>query len=640
MAGFFSFFRKKPKNEDKKTEDKLQKEQQEQLEQAAQQEAEAQQEQAQTQEQPAPEEQTQAEIKQAAEDTQAPEAAQTQAPVEEQSKTEEPQAGPQSVPLEEKAAEQKVEPSSEDKAEEALEPAPAGQEQPQLEQAAKPAEQPEPKAPAKARKTRAKKSEPAAAKEKADAEAKAQAGDAPKQEEAAPQKTAAKKKHTSKKKSEAADKAAPAQTDTAAVPAEPEQGEQSQDAAPQVTPEQAQAAEAEPALPRRGKRKAKAKKEQKKAQAVAEQKDEAQPDAEVTPAEEPQDKAAPGQEQAAETQTSQDAVEKTAEEIPAEGEAQDRQAGEDTQTEAKSEEALSFFARLKKTRDNLAIGISAFVKGREIDDDLYDDLETALLTADLGVETTQMVIEKLRNEAKLRELHDAALLKKRLALILYELLEPCEVELNPKTEDGSPFVILMVGVNGAGKTTTIGKLAAKFQEQGLKVMLAAGDTFRAAAVEQLKEWGQRAGVPVIAQDTGSDSASVLYDALSSAKARKADVLICDTAGRLQNKENLMNELKKIVRVLKKIDEKVPHEVLLVLDAATGQNAVSQTRLFKEAVDVTGLCLTKLDGSAKGGVVFALASQFKLPIRYAGMGEKASDLRVFKVKPFVDALLDL
>lgn len=608
MAGFFSFFRKKTKIEDKKTEDKLQKEQQEQLEQPKEQTAEPQQEQAQaqTQEQPAPEEQTQAEIKQAAEDTQAPEAAQTQAPVEE-------------------------------KAEEAPEQAPAGQDQPQPEQAAKPAEQPETKAPAKARRKTKTAKTAAAAKEKADAEAKAQAGDAPKQEEAAPQKTAAKKKSTSKNKSEAAEKAAPAQVEAAAIPAGPEQGAQTQASQEaKEAQEQAPAAEGEPALPRRGKRKAKAKKEQKKAQ--AEQKDEAQPDAEAASAEEPQDKAAPAQAEVAEVQTAQEPG--YAEAIPDEGEAQDRQAGEDAQTEAKSEEALSFFARLKKTRDNLAIGISAFVKGREIDDDLYDDLETALLTADLGVETTQMVIEKLRNEAKLRELHDAALLKKRLALILYELLEPCQIELNPKTEDGSPFVILMVGVNGAGKTTTIGKLASKFQEQGLKVMLAAGDTFRAAAVEQLKEWGQRAGVPVIAQDTGSDSASVLYDALSSAKARKADVLICDTAGRLQNKENLMNELKKIVRVLKKIDEKVPHEVLLVLDAATGQNAVSQTRLFKEAVDVTGLCLTKLDGSAKGGVVFALASQFKLPIRYAGMGEKASDLRVFKVKPFVDALLDL
>ena len=195
----------------------------------------------------------------------------------------------------------------------------------------------------------------------------------------------------------------------------------------------------------------------------------------------------------------------------------------------------------------------------------------------------------------------------------------------------------MVGVNGAGKTTTIGKLARKYQDQGLKVMLAAGDTFRAAAVEQLKEWGNRANVPVIAQATGSDSASVLFDAVNAAKARNIDVLICDTAGRLQNKENLMEELKKIVRVMKKIDEEVPHEVLLVLDATTGQNAVSQATLFGKAVPITGICLTKLDGTAKGGVIFTLADKFKLPIRYVGIGEKAEDLRPFKADVFVDAL---
>ncbi len=303
------------------------------------------------------------------------------------------------------------------------------------------------------------------------------------------------------------------------------------------------------------------------------------------------------------------------------------------------EERSSFFSRLKKTRENLAYGISAFVKGREIDEDLYEDLETALLTADLGVDTTAWVIEKLRVEAKVRELHDASLLKKRLKKILTSLLEPCEQALVPETSNGMPYVILMVGVNGAGKTTTIGKLAQKYLAQGKKVMLAAGDTFRAAAVEQLKEWGQRANVPVVAQSTGADSASVLYDALSSAIAKKVDILICDTAGRLQNKDHLMNELKKIVKVMKKIDENVPHEVLLVLDAATGQNAVSQTKLFKDAVGVTGLCLTKLDGSAKGGVVFSLAKLYQLPIRFVGIGEKAQDLREFKAKVFVDALVD-
>ncbi len=305
--------------------------------------------------------------------------------------------------------------------------------------------------------------------------------------------------------------------------------------------------------------------------------------------------------------------------------------------EVEKETKLSFFAKLKKTRENLAYGVSSLIKGRKIDEDLYEELETALLTADLGVETCEYVIEKLRTESKLRALHDADLLKENLHNILVDLLKPCEIPLN--IEEHKPFVILMVGVNGAGKTTTIGKLAQKYKAQGKKVMLAAGDTFRAAAVEQLKEWGKRIDVPVIAQGTGADSASVLYDALESAKSKNADVLICDTAGRLQNKDNLMDELRKIVRVLKKKDETVPHEVLLVLDAATGQNAVSQTKLFKEAVDVTGIALTKLDGTAKGGVIFALADKYKLPIRYVGIGERAEDLHEFKVDPFVHALIE-
>ncbi len=248
------------------------------------------------------------------------------------------------------------------------------------------------------------------------------------------------------------------------------------------------------------------------------------------------------------------------------------------------------------------------------------------------------MIERLREESRLRDLRDAGALRANLAKILSGILEPCAKPLEVSRQGDSPFVILMVGVNGAGKTTTIGKLAENYQSQGLKVMLAAGDTFRAAAVEQLKEWGERAGVPVVAQATGSDSASVLFDALSSARARNFDVLICDTAGRLQNKANLMEELRKIVRVMQKQDPQVPHEVLLVLDAATGQNAVSQVKLFSEAVPVTGLCLTKLDGTAKGGIVFALADRYHLPIRYVGIGEKAKDLRVFKVKPFVEALV--
>ena len=301
---------------------------------------------------------------------------------------------------------------------------------------------------------------------------------------------------------------------------------------------------------------------------------------------------------------------------------------------------VSFFERLKRTRDNLAMGLSALVSGKKIDEDLYEELETALLTADLGVETTTKVIERLRTESKLRELKDASALKLNLKNILKEILKPCAIPLNiEKVREDLPFVILMVGVNGAGKTTTIGKLALKYKDQGKKVMLAAGDTFRAAAVEQLKAWGDRTNTPVISQPTGSDSASVIFDALNAAIARHMDVLICDTAGRLQNKENLMEELKKIVRVVKKIDESVPNEVLLVLDATTGQNAVSQLKIFGDAVNVSGLALTKLDGTAKGGVTFSLADKFKIPLRYVGIGESKEDLREFDIDSFVDALFE-
>lgn len=313
---------------------------------------------------------------------------------------------------------------------------------------------------------------------------------------------------------------------------------------------------------------------------------------------------------------------------------------EEEKTSEKAEESKvkrSFFERLKRTRENLALGIGALVSGKKIDEDLYEELETSLLTADLGVETTTRIIEKLREESKLRELKDASALKNNLKNILKDILKPCAIPLDVKRTNDLPFVILMVGVNGAGKTTTIGKLALKYKEQGKSVMLAAGDTFRAAAVEQLKEWGARTNTPVVSQPTGSDSASVIYDALTSAKVHNTDVLICDTAGRLQNKDNLMEELKKIVRVMKKIDENVPNEVMLVLDSTTGQNAVSQMKIFGEAVNVSGLVLTKLDGTAKGGVIFALADKFKVPVRYVGIGESKEDLRVFDVDHFVDAL---
>ena len=341
---------------------------------------------------------------------------------------------------------------------------------------------------------------------------------------------------------------------------------------------------------------------------------------------------------AVETESAEPAAEAVEAEAPsAETKSEAELVESESESTVSSEEKQSFFSRLKRSRDNFAQSMSALIRGRKIDDDLYDELETDLLTADLGGDTTYKVIDRLREESRLRDLSDAAALRKRLKKILSEILDPCQEPL--VLVDHKPFVILMVGVNGAGKTTTIGKLARKYQDQGYSVMLAAGDTFRAAAVEQLKEWGERANVPVIAQATGSDSASVIFDAVNAAYARNVDVLICDTAGRLQNKDNLMDELRKIVRVMKKIDQGVPHEVLLVLDGTTGQNAVSQVRAFKEAVNVSGLVLTKLDGSAKGGVVFTLADLFQIPIRYVGIGEKAEDLREFKVEPFVDALID-
>ncbi len=294
------------------------------------------------------------------------------------------------------------------------------------------------------------------------------------------------------------------------------------------------------------------------------------------------------------------------------------------------------WAGLKNTRDNVGLGIVALFKGRQIDDELFEDLETALLTADVGYETTNKLLDKLTKEAKLKELKDANALTEKLTSELKEILNEVSAPLVIDTTK-KPFVILMVGVNGVGKTTTIGKLAKVFSNKGLKVMLAAGDTFRAAAVDQLKVWGQRNNIPVVAQDTGADSASVIYDALNSAKAKGYDVLIADTAGRLQNKANLMEELRKIVRVMKKIDETAPHEVMLTLDAGTGQNAISQAKLFSEVTPITGINLTKLDGTAKGGVIFNIANLFKIPIRYIGIGEGVDDLREFNSEDFIKAL---
>ncbi|AVV39181.1 signal recognition particle-docking protein FtsY [Pantoea vagans] len=298
-----------------------------------------------------------------------------------------------------------------------------------------------------------------------------------------------------------------------------------------------------------------------------------------------------------------------------------------------------FFSRLKrslvKTRQNLGSGFISLFRGKKIDDDLFDELEEQLLIADVGVDTTRRIITNLTQQANRKQLRDAealyGLLKAEMASILAKVDAPLDV--SGKT----PFVILMVGVNGVGKTTTIGKLARQYQAEGKSVMLAAGDTFRAAAVEQLQVWGQRNNIPVIAQHTGADSASVIFDAIQAAKSRGVDVLIADTAGRLQNKSHLMEELKKITRVMKKLDDSAPHEVMLTLDASTGQNAVSQARLFNEAVGLTGIALTKLDGTAKGGVIFSVADQFGIPIRYIGVGEGIEDLRPFKAEDFIEAL---
>ena len=299
-----------------------------------------------------------------------------------------------------------------------------------------------------------------------------------------------------------------------------------------------------------------------------------------------------------------------------------------------------FFSRLLKglvkTKQNIGAGFRSFFLGKKIDDELFEELEEQLLIADIGVPTTTKIINNLTQHATRQQLQNADTLYQQLKLEMGEILKPVA---QPLRIDGSkkPYVILMVGVNGVGKTTTIGKLARKFQMEGKSVMLAAGDTFRAAAVEQLQVWGERNHIPVVAQSTGSDSASVIFDAMQSAAARNIDVLIADTAGRLQNKNNLMDELKKIVRVMKKYDESAPHEIMLTLDAGTGQNAISQAKLFNEAVGLTGISLTKLDGTAKGGVIFAIADQFNLPIRYIGVGEKIEDLREFNAEEFIDAL---
>jgi len=343
----------------------------------------------------------------------------------------------------------------------------------------------------------------------------------------------------------------------------------------------------------------------------------------------------------------EEAVEAIIEEV-AEEEIKDVPVEASTSVEAEKaeeevEEKKGFFARIKsglsKTKANLTEQLgNIFLGAKEIDDDLLEEIETLLLTADVGVAATSDIISRLTDKVARKQLSDPqalqAALKDELAALLHQSEQPLEIDCSKK-----PYVILMVGVNGVGKTTTIGKLAKKYQSEGKSVMLAAGDTFRAAAVEQLQVWGERNNVPVVAQHTGADSASVIYDAVQSAQAKNIDVLIADTAGRLQNKDNLMQELEKVVRVTQKLSPEAPHEVMLVLDAGTGQNALSQAKIFKESVGVTGISLTKLDGTAKGGVIFAIAKQMDLPIRYIGVGEQIDDLRPFKSQEFVDALFD-
>jgi fused signal recognition particle receptor len=349
---------------------------------------------------------------------------------------------------------------------------------------------------------------------------------------------------------------------------------------------------------------------------------------------------------AAEAEAARKAAEEEAERIAAEkaaAEEAERQAAEAAAQAAAAEENKGgFFARIKsglsRTKANLTEQLGdLFLGAKEIDEDLLEEIETTLLMADVGVEATTEIIEHLTDRVERKQLKDADALKEALQQELAALLGTVEHKL--QLPEKKPAVILMVGVNGVGKTTTIGKLAKKFQSEGKSVMLAAGDTFRAAAVEQLQVWGERNNVPVVAQHTGADSASVIFDALQSAQSKGVDVLIADTAGRLQNKDNLMQELQKVVRVMQKLDPDAPHEVMLVLDAGTGQNAISQAKQFKESVGVSGITLTKLDGTAKGGIIFAIAKQFDLPIRFIGVGEQVDDLRPFEAEEFVKALFD-
>ncbi|WP_345870477.1 signal recognition particle-docking protein FtsY [Shewanella algae] len=430
----------------------------------------------------------------------------------------------------------------------------------------------------------------------------------------------------------AAEKAQAEQAEAERIAAEKAQAERAE--AERLAAEKAQAEQAE--AERIAAEKAQA--EQAEAERLAAEKAQAeQAEAERIAAEKAQAEQAEAERIAAEKAQAEQAE---AERLAAE-KAQAEQAAEEAQPEPQAKPVKEgFFARLKRglmrTSENIGSGFIGLFRGKKIDDDLFEELEEQLLIADVGVETTSRLISSLTDHASRKQLKDAEALYELLQQEMLATLEPVSVPLVPDNAAG-PFVILMVGVNGVGKTTTIGKLAKQYQREGKSVMLAAGDTFRAAAVEQLQVWGQRNDIPVIAQHTGADSASVLFDALQAAKARNVDVLIADTAGRLQNKSHLMEELKKVVRVMKKLDPDAPHEVMLTLDASTGQNAISQAQLFQEAVGVTGISISKLDGTAKGGVIFAIADKFGIPIRYIGVGEQIDDLRTFNAKDFIEAL---
>ncbi len=324
---------------------------------------------------------------------------------------------------------------------------------------------------------------------------------------------------------------------------------------------------------------------------------------------------------------------------------QDSQTIQETpeQTNKVEQPQAGLFSRVKqglsKTRKQVGQGVANLLLGKKVvDQTLVEDLETLLLSADFGIDTTNYVINRIEDKLSRKQLSDGEAVYAALKEELIQLIAPLAQPLNIDKSEG-PFVILMVGINGAGKTTTIGKLAKQFQNQGKTVMLAAGDTFRAAAIEQLKAWGEHNQVPVIAQHTGADSASVVYDAYQAAINRQVDVLIADTAGRLHTQTTLMNELKKVKKVIQKININAPHEVMLALDASIGQNALNQAQQFREAIDVSGVIMTKLDGTARGGILFAIAHQLRIPFRYIGVGEGVDDLRVFDAQQFIDAIFD-